>query len=304
MVELQRDSLNPAADVSDLLRKALLIANKLSIPDLNIWIENELGGYRDLKGVPPYRIITGQVMAQDNWGRWVPVLFQNTDVLATIATVRLPDPVAEIEALLQRTLRLKECDGNLSVDFSPEQEAILGRDSQNGLIRHTRFIRTEDLKGLLDAVRTEILKWSLKLEKDGILGEGMTFSKDEQQKAAAVHYTTNFYGSVGNVAQNSEHFSQTAGIGVQPKDLARLATELTAHLNELNLDARQRQRAEAQIATLKAELAGDPDFAIVRQAGRTLRNITEGAIGSLLATAAQPGVWHWIYQQLSNFGAA
>jgi hypothetical protein len=79
---------------------------------------------------------------------------------------------------------------------------------------------------------------------------------------------------------------------------------LTAHLNELNLDARQRQRAEAQIATLKAELAGDPDFAIVRQAGRTLRNITEGAIGSLLATAAQPGVWHWIYQQLSNFGAA
>src|SRR5664279_490298 len=50
-------------------------------------------------------------------------------------------------------------------------------------------------------------------------------------------------------------------------------------------------------ATLKAELAGQPDPGIVRQAGRTLRNITEGAIGSLLAASAQPGLWHWIQQK-------
>ncbi|MGB9455388.1 MAG: hypothetical protein WCB12_05060 [Bryobacteraceae bacterium] len=299
MLELQRDSLNPAADVSDLLRKALLIATKLNIPDFNTWIENELSGYRDPKGIPPYRIITGRVMAQDNWGRWVPVLFQDNDALALVATVPLLDPVAEIEALLQRTIQQNE--GTLRVDYSPEQEAILGRGSLHGLVGHTRFIRIEDLRGVLDAVRNEILRWSLKLERDGILGEGMTFSKDEQQKASAVHYTTNYYGSVGNVAQNSEHFSQTASIGIQPKDLARLVSDMTAHLNELDLDAHQKQRAEAQISALKAELAGDPDAAVVRQAGHTLRNITEGAIGSLIATAAQPGVWHWIHQTLSNF---
>jgi len=71
----------------------------------------------------------------------------------------------------------------------------------------------------------------------------------------------------------------------------------------LNLDVRQKQRAEAQIATIRAELAGDPDPTIVKQAARTLRNITEGAIGSLLATAAQPGVWHWIHQALAAFGS-
>ena len=37
----------------------------------------------------------------------------------------------------------------------------------------------------------------------------------------------------------------------------------------------------------------DGDRVIVKQAGRTLRNITEGAIGSLIATAAQPTVWAW-----------
>jgi hypothetical protein len=35
---------------------------------------------------------------------------------------------------------------------------------------------------------------------------------------------------------------------------------------------------------------------IVEQAGRTLRNITEGAIESLLATAAQPTVWARVSQ--------
>jgi len=65
-------------------------------------------------------------------------------------------------------------------------------------------------------------------------------------------------------------------------------------------DARQKQKAEAQIATLKAQLTDQPDPVIVRQAGRTLRNITEGAIGSLLATAMQPKLWQWIQQVMAS----
>ena len=141
---------------------------------------------------------------------------------------------------------------------------------------------------MLDAVRTEILKWSLKLEKKG---EGMTFSTEEQRKASAVHYTTHFHGSVGNVAQNAEHFSQTASIGIQPKDLARQITELSTHIDELNLDSRQKQRAGAHNGILSAQLGGEPDQEIVKQAGRALWSITQGAIGSLLAT----GVVHtWL----------
>ena len=81
-------------------------------------------------------------------------------------------------------------------------------------------------------------------------------------------------------------------------DLARLVSELTSHFGELQIDATQREKAEAQIATLKAQLSIEPDPIIVRQAGRTLRNITEGAIGSLFATAAQPTVWIWIHEAM------
>jgi hypothetical protein len=116
-----------------------------------------------------------------------------------------------------------------------------------------------------------------------------------------VIFQNTFNAPVGNVAQDSQAFSQRSNMGPEPADLSRLIAELANHIDELGLDARQKQRAEAQIAALKAELAGKPDAEIVQQAGRTLRNITEGAIGSLLATAAQPGVWHWIHQMLGSF---
>lgn len=93
----------------------------------------------------------------------------------------------------------------------------------------------------------------------------------------------------------------TNSTGVQPGDLSRFATELSEHLDELKLDSRQRARAETQLATLKTELDDAPDLAIVKQAGHTLRNITEGAIESLLAAAEQPSVWQWIHQMIQKF---
>ena len=74
-------------------------------------------------------------------------------------------------------------------------------------------------------------------------------------------------------------------------DLNQLVAIFDVHLDELEIDVRQERKAESQVATLKAQLADEPDPIIVKQAGRTLRNITEGAVGSLVAAAAQPGVW-------------
>src|ERR1700733_2221384 len=120
VVELQRDSLNPTTAASDLLRKALLIAAKLDLHDFNTWIENELGGYEDQRALPAYRILTGQVMAQDRWGRWIPVLFPSSSTLETVATVRLCEAAAQIEAFLQGVTQGE--GGNLTLDFSPEEE--------------------------------------------------------------------------------------------------------------------------------------------------------------------------------------
>jgi hypothetical protein len=114
-----------------------------------------------------------------------------------------------------------------------------------------------------------------------------------------VVYNTMHVGTMSNspVQQAGVHSTQNqiVSYGAQElADLTRLASELTVHLDELQIDARQKQKAQAQIATIKAQLTDEPDPVVVRQAGRTLRNITEGAIGSLIAAAAQPTVWTWV----------
>jgi len=116
-------------------------------------------------------------------------------------------------------------------------------------------------------------------------------------------YNTMHVGSMQNspVQQGGAQSMQQQTIAycdTEIADLSRFVNELASHLEELPIDAGQKRRVDAQLATLKAQLSDEPDPVIVRQAGRTLRNILEGAIGSLLASAAQPTVWVWIDEAL------
>lgn len=83
------------------------------------------------------------------------------------------------------------------------------------------------------------------------------------------------------------------------EDLQRLIETFETHLDDLGLDLAAKRKVAAQVATIKAQLEDEPDPVIVKQAGRTLRNITEGTVASVIATAATtPGVWEWVHQAL------
>jgi len=107
----------------------------------------------------------------------------------------------------------------------------------------------------------------------------------------------NFHHSpigVGNTVHQTMTFNDPKSIN----DLRYLVETFEKHIDELTLDATSKRKATAQISTIKAQLEDEPDAVIVMQAGRTLRNITEGAIGSLIATATQPAVWTWVSQHM------
>ena len=60
--ELQRDALDTNVKVSELLRKAYVVATKLNIPDFKNWIQKELNGYGfDKDEIPNYRLLTGEI---------------------------------------------------------------------------------------------------------------------------------------------------------------------------------------------------------------------------------------------------
>lgn len=77
-------------------------------------------------------------------------------------------------------------------------------------------------------------------------------------------------------------------------ELRRLVDFFEKHIDDLKLDLAAKRKATSQIETIKAQLRDEPDPVIVKQAGRTLRNITEGVIVGLIVTAIQPSIWAWV----------
>jgi len=161
-------------------------------------------------------------------------------------------------------------------------------------------VSNSEFDQLISAVKNRILDFVLKIEAENPAAGEASLNSQPVPPERLQPIVNNFLGHVGNVAQSSRDFSQTASIGIQSLELEKLVKDFTDHLDELNLDSRQRKKAEAQIATLKAQLTDEPDPVIVRQAVRSLRDITVGAIGSLLATGVQPTVWHWIHQMMTT----
>lgn len=98
----------------------------------------------------------------------------------------------------------------------------------------------------------------------------------------------------GAIQQAGAHSTQHQTTTYNSQDLTdlRQAIEILGQrIDELNLDAAAKRKALAQIGTLKAALSDDePNPTILKEAGRRLRNITEGAIGGVIATGVTD---HW-----------
>lgn len=62
------------------------------------------------------------------------------------------------------------------------------------------FISSSIVNHIIEQVKTNILNWTLVLEEKEIIGEGMSFSQEEKNKAKSesqiINYISNFYGDM------------------------------------------------------------------------------------------------------------
>lgn len=90
---------------------------------------------------------------------------------------------------------------------------------------------------------------------------------------------------------------QTTNYDLKDREkLAELAKIILTHINDLNLPPNDKQKALRHASSLKdiVENGDESEAPIAIELIKSLRNITEGAIGSLLAAGAQPGVWQFV----------
>src|SRR4051812_36788498 len=108
------------------------------------------------------------------------------------------------------------------------------------------------------------------------------------QRGSSSLVKNHFHGPVGNVAQNSSSFTQSATLNFD--QLRELANTIRTQLATARLKEPEKATVEAQLTTIDAQLASPaPNEGIIREAGRSLRTIIEGAIAGAIV---QPEVWH------------
>ncbi len=282
--EIQRDAFDQSVAVSVLLRKVKAAASKLDLPPAEQWVEQELSGYTSEP--PDYRILMGKPKALNPHRGWIPILFEDEGLNETLQTCVIRQSVASLEALLQK----KDAD-HVQFPIPPQVILDINRMSEWGGQFGTMAVHLSQsqIHGLLDAVRNLVLEWALKLEKAGVTGEGMSFNKDEKQRAHSAQTTFNIghIGSmVGNLGVENRSTAITAS-NIKVDQVSKVVEQVSAAKNQLTEAGADGPALEAALAVLREQLGRpSPDPSLVTGALQDLRNALSGAAGSLLASGA------------------
>ena len=277
ILELQSDAMNDNVSIQSLLRKAYAIAIKLAVEDSKHWIEAEMNGYAADREVPAYRRLKGTLQAFNPVRGTIPVHVGNTEIEDKISIIDFRQSIAEIEGIIS-----KHSKGFL-IQFSGSHLSSLQKIFETDFPIRLSFSATS-LIPIVDAVRNTILQWALRLEQEGVTGEGISFSAEEVKKA---HMSTqinikNFQGVLGDVTDSD--ITQNFEMAVTESNNF---DELAKYLARLNV-------LENDIAELKIAIDSDGNISPTGQFGEKVSSwignmCTKAANGSWaisLATAA------------------
>ncbi len=192
--------------IDDLLRKCVVIATKLQLEDLLRWAKKELNGYEQGDEVPRYRTVPVEVKAYNPYqGAWLPFLWEQ-EPPEELRKRKLYQSVAQLNDLVSKH------DGVLAMNL-PNQVARKLMDAAETVQPPVFIVSKTSVRGVLDTLRNVILDWSLKLEAEGILGKGMTFTNEEKSSAlkSAGKWALDFFKSVGTEVASAA-IKKSAGI--------------------------------------------------------------------------------------------
>ena len=141
-------------------------------------------------------------------------------------------------------------------------------------VQPTLHISQPSVHSILDAIKDTILRWSLELEQNGILGEGMTFSEQEKKSAVQLNLEINSLVSANmNQNQSSSQVNQsfTAPVGAVQNgnynianvsqnngtdnaDILNAITELRQQISTSTLSPNLQEVADEALDTLQEEI--------------------------------------------------
>ncbi|MEM9789120.1 MAG: hypothetical protein AAF842_01820 [Planctomycetota bacterium] len=273
VLQLQNLASSSTVTTRELLRKAMLVASKLGLEDFKSWLSSEMQGYPAESEVPKYRQVHAELKAKNPYHGLIPLVIEDSEMARHFSDVKIREPVGNLAEMLARS---GDSGGSLTLGLSSAEMAwLMQGQGDYGQLPPVRTVSRGQIVGIVDAVQNHILDWALRLESDGVLGEGMSFSHEEKEIAASTSNLRieNFQGVLGNVA-NSQ-LTQNLVQEVSKGDFA-----------SLDRFFRSKGLSEEDVKELRSALAQDGDVAV---AGKPGAEVSQW-ISKMLAKAAD-GSW-------------
>lgn len=288
MSSLIAELINIASDqtisTSDLLKRTLVAAKRLDVPELVDWVQSELKGYTSVE-VPDYRRIRGELVIEHPKHGVVRYLMCS-DTTESLADVLIRQSISELAELAERK--------NDFLRYFPSGEESLLMEiiytELNVVARPAVRFSSQQINQVVEIVRTQILSVALDLEQRGVQGKGMTFTSQEKSIIQEQHY---HFSNVSS-SQIQINSSGTQKNSTDSKDLNSLNELIDAFNKVLDLqllDAEVISELRAEISTLQAQaLSPKPKWSIISATALSLKKIAESAAGNILSELGQPYV--------------
>lgn len=290
VLDLQRKALDSGISISDLIRQAYVLSRKLQIPEFEAWIKREMYGYSDDDEIPKYRVVNSEIKAFNPLRGWIPVIFEMPKIAENLSSIPISQAIGEVESLTQG----KE-DDYIIIKFTHETDTFLRERLKTDMqiARHTTIV---EFKRIIDAVRNALLKWTIDLESDRILGEDMTITKGEKEIAQTVNYNIqNYIGTAihSPIVQGSSEVNQK--VVITDDEINSLLKEITDGVNELPLSSEEKGEITAYVDTTKSQLSiKNSNKIIIMESLKSVRNIIEGIASSHIATQLKEKINYFI----------
>ncbi|WP_373954932.1 hypothetical protein QNN95_16055 (plasmid) [Exiguobacterium acetylicum] len=281
VLELQREIINKSTNAVDLLRKAMLVAQKLQVKEFEEWVHFELNGFIDLSSVPNYREVVGQVEMFDSITGWNTIIFEDERIVNLANRQKLGLRMSEIQSLLSGKSSL------FSINMVPALNQLLSK-VVGEVTEYRLSIPRHQIEKIQDSVKNIILDWTIKLERDGIMGEGFSFSEEEKKEATKHNYNVNnFFGNAADIQiqQNVEHSTQTMNNTADMTKISEFVSQLQENLTKTELSIIQQKDIEAEIEEIKKEIKNpNPLVSKLKKSFISIKATLEGAGGNLIAS--------------------
>jgi hypothetical protein len=279
IAQLQRDAMESKRTVSDVLRRALVIARKLGLKEFDSWVNLELNGYSSVADLPGYRLITGTPTAINAAsGRLVHMTFGDAEARRDATLVKVTSPATDLENLAsskeKRTL----------VFNWPSGQAEMYERQNPTHTQPSTIVSRAQLAGILERIRNQVLNLTLQLEEAGVSGEGLQFT--EREKAAALSQYFNVYGpaNVANINCSGDHANINVTVEAPSQAMSDFVKNVRGTLDHLGLELEENAELDADLKTLEAQIVSPkPKQSILRSSLQSVLRVLEGAAGSALA---------------------